>query len=195
VTRIKTLEAQLEEFGLHLTDSEIESLLRYVLELERWNRTINLTTLKGTALLRRLVVEPIWVLDQLSPRGRYIDIGSGNGSPAIPWHIRGGFVAVDLVEARTRRSTFLRQITRHLGLERVTVHRGRFEALATELQPAHWITLQGVRLTGQLMEKIRPKVPRTMTAVWFTKAVQPPVSPARVLEIPFSDRRALVFHL
>ena len=189
----ETLEAQLAEFALHLTDTQITLLLRYIAELERWNRTINLTALQDVALIRRLVVEPLWVLEQLSPSGRYIDIGSGNGSPAFPWHIRGGFVAVDLVEARMRRATFLRQITRHLGLESVTVHRGRFEDLAAELQPAHWVTLQGVKPTAELLEKIRTKAPQKTTVIWFTRAVQAPVSPASVLEIPFSDRRALVF--
>ena len=189
------LEARLTEFGLHLADTEIAMLLRYVAELERWNQTINLTALKGGALVRRLVVEPLWVLGQLSPSGRYTDIGSGNGSPAVPWHILGGFVATDMVEARTRPATFLRQTTRRLDLESVTIYRGRYEDIASELRPANWITLQGVRLTGKLLEKIRTQALDTTTVVWFTRGAQPPVSPTRVLEIPFSDRRALVFEL
>ncbi len=195
MSHTKTLEAQLAEFGMHLADTEIAKLLRYIAALEHWNRTINLTALEGAVLIRRLVVEPLWVLEQLSPSGRYIDIGSGNGSPAIPWHIRGSFVAAHLVEARTRRATFLHQTARQLDLESLSVHRGRFEDVGAELQPANWITLQGVRLTGRLLEKIRPKAPQTTTVIWFTKAVQPPASPASVLEIPFSDRRALVFDL
>ena len=190
-----TLEAQLTKFELQPSHAEFVKLLRYIAALERWNRTINLTALKGAALIRRLVVEPLWVLEQLSPSGRYIDIGSGNGSPAVPWYIRGGFLAADLVEARTRRATFLHQIARQLDLERITVHRGRYEDLGADLQPPNWVTLQGVRLTGQLLEQIRPKAPQTTTAIWFTKAAQPPASPARILEIPFSDRRALIFKL
>ena len=191
----ETLKAQLMDFGLQPRDTEIAKLLRYIAELERWNRRVNLTALRGAVLIRRLVVEPLWVLVALSPSGRYMDIGSGNGSPAVPWHVRGDFISTDLVEARTRPATFLRRITLQLGLEKVTVHRGRFEDLADTLQPANWITLQGVRLTGQLLEKLRPTPPLTVTAVWFTKGAQPPVSPSRVLEIPFSDRRALVFDL
>ena len=195
MSRLETLETQLTEFGLRTREPELAKLLRYIAELERWNRTINLTALEGAVLIRRLVVEPLWALEQLSPSGRYVDIGSGNGSPAVPWYICAAFVAAALVESRTRRATFLRQTSRQLGLEGVTVHRGRFEDVASELQPADWVTLQGVKLTPQLLDQLRPIAPHRTTAVWLTKDVEPPVSPSRVLEIPFSDRLALVFEL
>ncbi len=189
------LQAQLKEYELRLRDGELEQLLSYIFELERWNRTINLTALKGPSLIRHLVIEPLWALERLSPRGYYLDIGSGNGSPAIPWHIRGDFAATQLVEARTRRAAFLRQAARKLGLERVTVHRGRFEDVASEITPANWVTLQGVRLTARLLEKMRPKKTEATNVVWFTKTAEPPELPTHDLEIPFSDRRALVFEL
>ncbi len=192
----ETLEAQLTAVDLQLRDAEITTLLRYIAVLERWNRAINLTALEGAVLIRRLVVEPLWVLEQLSPTGgRYMDIGSGNGSPALPWNIRGGFTSTDLVESRARRATFLRQITRQLSLAGIAVHRMRFEDVTAELQHPDWVTLQGIRLTVPMLEKIRPEGPQTTTVIWFTKAVQPPALPTRVLEIPFSDRRALIFVL
>ena len=195
VSHARALETQLAEFGLQPTDTEVGKLLRYAAELERWNGTVNLTALKGAVLIRRLVIEPLWVLGQLSPTGRYLDIGSGNGSPAVPWHIRGQFAEVALVEARRRRATFLRQTTRQLGLDRVRVHCGRFEDVVMDLRPADWITLQGVRLTVPLLEKIGSNSARPATAVWLTKGAHPALSPTGVLEIPFSDRRALIFEL
>ena len=58
---------------------------------------MNLTSLTGSTRIRRLVAEPLWVARQLSPTGRYLDIGSGNGSPAIPWHLACGFASATLV--------------------------------------------------------------------------------------------------
>ena len=121
------LYKSLIDIGLSLSAARIRSIQRYVQTLEKWNRTMNLTALKGSALVRRLVVEPLWVAAELSPSGRYLDIGSGNGSPAIPWHILQEFVAVDLVESRRRRATFLQRAIREIGLTGVRVHPIRFE--------------------------------------------------------------------
>lgn len=189
------LYKSLIDIGLSLPDARIRSIQRYVETLEKWNRTMNLTALKGSALVRRLVVEPLWVAAELSPSGRYLDIGSGNGSPAIPWHILQEFVAVDLVESRRRRATFLQRAIREIGLTGVRVHPIRFEDAVSGLEPMDWITLQGVRLTPKLLEQMRALGGEATQVVWFTKAREPSASPSRILEIPHSDRQALVFLL
>src|SRR5690606_36567993 len=101
---------------LTVSPHQADQLLRYLDLLEHWNRRINLTALSGSMLVRRLVTEPVWAARQLGAGGRYLDIGSGNGSPAIPWLIVSGFAHGDLVEARQRRAVFLRLATARLGL-------------------------------------------------------------------------------
>jgi 16S rRNA (guanine(527)-N(7))-methyltransferase RsmG len=192
------LDSELEQFQLHLADSENQRLLRYLSLLERWNRTINLTALQDGPLVRRLIVEPLWVLEQLAanePAGQYLDIGSGNGSPAIPWYVHGDFGALDLVEARSRRAAFLRRTASQLGLGGVTIHRGRLEEIGSQLGAPNWITLQGVRLTTALLEEIRSLGGENTILVWFTGQTTALIRPNRILRIPFSDRVALVFEL
>ena len=68
-------------------ENAVQRLAVYCEQLEHWNRKVNLTALEGTALVRRLLVEPIWIAQKLDIKGRVCDIGSGNGSPAIPMRL------------------------------------------------------------------------------------------------------------
>lgn len=58
---------------------------------------------------------------------RVIDIGSGAGFPGIPLAIARPDLDVVLVEPLLRRTTFLEEVVERLGLDNVTVVRGRAE--------------------------------------------------------------------
>ena len=72
--------------------------------------------------LRRLAAE-------LPPDARVCDLGSGAGLPGLVLAICRPDVEVTLVEPLLRRTTFLEEVVADLGLDRVTVHRGRAESL------------------------------------------------------------------
>ncbi len=55
------------------------------------------------------------------------DIGSGAGLPGIPLAIARPDLKITLIEPLLKRSTYLREITEELGLDNVTVIRGRAE--------------------------------------------------------------------
>ena len=46
-----------------------------------------------------------------------MDVGSGGGSPAIPLKLAVPRLSLTMVEAKARKSAFLREAIRHLGLE------------------------------------------------------------------------------
>src|SRR5688572_10011595 len=106
-------------------------------------------------MVRRLVVEPAWVGAQLQFTGVLADIGSGNGSPAVPLHVVSNVKGTHLIEARAKRAAFLRHVVSFLGLDGVVVHRTRLEEVGPELRNADWVTLQGVALTLELLESIK----------------------------------------
>ncbi len=191
---LKAFEA-LDELGVSPSPPELARLRSYIESLEHWNRRMNLTALEGEALVRRLVAEPLWVAEQLKPGGRYLDIGSGNGSPGIPWQIHCEFNTAFLVEARQRRSVFLRHVAHSLGLGAVRVHAARVEECVSDLAPVGWITLQGMRLTAELYESLSPVCEEAARIVWFTGRVDPPVAPEETLQIPGTDRLAMVFRV
>ena len=117
--------------GVFLKDDLVEQLSSYYELLDRWNRKINLTALDNPdEAIDRLVLEPIVAARQLpSPTANLMDIGSGGGSPAIPMKLCAPSIQLTMVEAKARKSAFLREAVRVLRLERAIVETARYEEL------------------------------------------------------------------
>jgi 16S rRNA (guanine527-N7)-methyltransferase len=117
--------------GIFLPDDLAEQLSQYYELLDRWNRKINLTALDNAdEAIDRLVLEPIVAARQLpSTNANLMDIGSGGGSPAIPVKLCVPSIALTMVEAKARKSAFLREAVRTLRLEHAVVETARYEEL------------------------------------------------------------------
>ena len=98
--------------------------------------------LAGEATVRGLIgpreVPRLWerhllncaVISDLMPRGASVaDIGSGAGLPGLVLAIRRPDLNLTLVEPLLRRTTFLELAVSRMGLDNVTVHRGRAEEM------------------------------------------------------------------
>ena len=121
--------------GLDLPESVIDGFEAYFAELARWNRKINLTALSldgdgSDEAVDRLLIEPAVASRYIPASSRsLLDIGSGGGSPAIPIKLCRPDLSLTLVEVKVRKSAFLRQVSRTLGLDRTQVETSRFEEL------------------------------------------------------------------
>jgi 16S rRNA (guanine527-N7)-methyltransferase len=106
-------------------------LTAYYELLSRWNRKINLTSLENPdEAIDRLLLEPVAAARHLpAPDVSIMDIGSGGGSPAIPMKLVMPGVSLTMVEVKARKSAFLREAVRSLGLENTTVETSRYEEL------------------------------------------------------------------
>ena len=149
--------------GLSVDDRLLKGLAAYVGLLMRWNRRINLTALTSDDRgLDKLVVEPLLAARHLPrPDAALADVGSGGGSPAVPMKLAAPAVALRMVESRTRRAAFLREIVRQLGLEGTVVEECRLEELA--IRPdlhagADVVTVRAVRIGGRMLRDIQPLV-------------------------------------
>lgn len=148
------IERRVALAGATVSPEQAAGLAGYLDVLRKWNQKSNLTAFElnppSDAALDRLIVEPVIASQRLLPADRLlIDIGSGGGSPAIPLRLMAPQLRVVLVEARTRKSAFLREVVRQLGLEGTTVENRRFEELAgrSELQgQADVVTMRAVRI-------------------------------------------------
>jgi len=187
------LESELRTFQIELPADQKFVLARYCDELARWSQKINLTGLTGAAMVRRLVIEPVWVGLELHLTGVLADIGSGNGSPAVPLHIISRLETTHLIEVRAKRAAFLRHLGRVLGKPGLVVHRARFEDLAAGLGVVDWVTLQGVPLDAPLLNSIGEVAAPNTTIVWITSAGTTGLEPSRTLEIPVTGSRVLLF--
>lgn len=120
----------LTSLGLDLPDLAINQLCRYLAELEKWNKHINLVgaapqkTMIETHFLDSLTLLPL--ISGCPPPG-LMDVGSGAGFPGLVLKIARPDLTVTLVEPRQKRAAFMRQIIRTLGLQGVTVLETRLE--------------------------------------------------------------------
>ena len=156
----RRLERRVARAGLEVSESLIERLCVYVDLLLRWNTRMNLTALDDREVgLDRLIVEPLVAVRHL-PKGKatVVDVGSGGGSPAIPLKLAAPGMSLLMVEAKARKAAFLREVARHLELDRTSVETGRYEALLTrpELHEAHDVlTLRAVRIEGRVLRGLQ----------------------------------------
>lgn len=160
--------------GTALSDVQALQLERYYELLRRWNRRMNLTSLPLDAspsndTLDRLFLEPLVAVAFIEDEPlQCVDLGSGGGSPAIPLKIAREQLVLTMVEARERKSAFLREAVRHLELTNVTVLTGRAEALpGTMNNLADVVTLRAVRLDAELTASIRALLKPTGYLVTF----------------------------
>jgi 16S rRNA (guanine527-N7)-methyltransferase len=149
--------------GVGLPAGLAAKLETYYRLLETWNRKINLSGLNladpSPEALDRLLVEPL-VAVRYAPAGakRMLDVGSGGGSPAIPFALAVPGMRLLMVESKTRKSVFLREATRALEMPGVEVATSRFEALLSrpDLHEAHdLLTIRAVRLERRVLMSLQ----------------------------------------
>ena len=108
--------------GITLPPQLVQGLEVYYRLLGTWNRRINLTALDVTVpspdAVDRLLLEPL-AAARHAPMGiaRMVDIGSGGGSPAIPFALAVPGVRLLMVESKSRKSVFLREAARALQMD------------------------------------------------------------------------------
>ncbi|HUF46716.1 MAG TPA: RsmG family class I SAM-dependent methyltransferase [Vicinamibacterales bacterium] len=144
--------------------------------LSKWNRRINLTSLPldppSDEAIDRLVIEPLVAAGQVRPADRLcVDLGSGGGSPGVPLHLATPWVRLVLVEVKVRKSAFLREVARQLGLGTVEVENSRFEELLARsdlLEAADLVTFRAVRPDRALWNTVQAFLKPGGRALWFT---------------------------
>ncbi|MDD5563326.1 MAG: class I SAM-dependent methyltransferase [Thermoanaerobaculaceae bacterium] len=175
--------------ALGLAPDLADRLARYLELLGQWGGAVDLF---GGAdpkrLLAGLVRDALAALPYLGETDVLIDIGSGNGFPAVPLLLARPGARGVLLEPRERRWAFLKEAVRELGLaaevrrERAADHAGGGYDVAT--------------VRGLAAEAWLPQAPRLVTAggcvLWWTSAANAAtlaaeVPEGRVLPLPLSD--------
>lgn len=163
--------------GISLATDVSSQLEAYYRLLSKWNERINLTGLDLTEptpdALDRLLVEPIVAAKQVKPgASRLIDIGSGGGSPAVPLAVATPGSQLLMVESKTRKSVFLREVIRELKLN-ADVRTTRFEELLAhpDLHEAHdTLTIRAVRVEARVLSTLQAFVKPQGSLLLFRSA-------------------------
>jgi len=158
---LELLAARAKGAGLIISDDSIEQLAAYFRLLSQWNNAINLTSLLLTPpsdqALDRLLIEPIAAARLAGDfSGEWVDVGSGGGSPAIPFRIVQPRARLTMVESRERKAAFLSDAVRMLQLRAAAVLNARLEDVARAAIPqsVDLVTVRGVRCDASLFASI-----------------------------------------
>jgi len=109
-----------------------EKIEHYVSLLIKWNEKINLISKKDILeIWKRHILDSAQLFKLIPSNDTIIDIGSGNGMPAIILAILG-VKKITLVETREKRSIFLQNIIASLNLKNAVVINDRIENLTLE---------------------------------------------------------------
>jgi 16S rRNA (guanine527-N7)-methyltransferase len=173
-----------------VSPGEVAQLGDYIGLLTKWNKSINLTALSVDPLtdeaIDRLLVEPLVAARRIHPTDALlIDIGSGGGSPAVPLKIAAPWLRLVMVEVKVRKSAFLREVVRHLGLTDTVVENRRFEELLSSpdlFEAADIVSLRAVRADRKLWRGLQALLKPGGRLFWFgagaapqTDAIIPPL--------------------
>jgi len=139
------IRAVLEPYDVALTDTQVEAVRRYLSMLIIWNQKLSLTALTDPQeILRRHFGESLFALRALPISiGRLADVGSGAGFPGLALKVGRPELDVVLIEPNSKKTVFLAEVSRVLGVS-IQIKRGRFEELAAEERTFDFITARAL---------------------------------------------------
>ncbi|HEX76949.1 MAG TPA: 16S rRNA (guanine(527)-N(7))-methyltransferase RsmG [Dehalococcoidia bacterium] len=163
---MQTLMAAAARLGIDLSPQQRDQFQLYYEGLVAWNRRMNLT-----AITDYEEVQIKHFLDSLSVslafKGNYwpnpqlslLDVGTGAGLPGIPLKIAFPEIRLTLLESVAKKTAFLNDMVRRLGLGATEVIAGRAEELAhSQSHREHFdvVTSRAVAVLATLVELTLP---------------------------------------
>jgi len=127
------IESGAAAMGLSVSPPQARLLARHAEALMAWNRTTNLTAITAPeAVAVKHFLDALMPSRYISTRSALLDIGSGGGFPGIPLKIIDPSLTVTLIDSVRKKVSFLNYLIRTLGLQGISAHHIRAEALAMQ---------------------------------------------------------------
>jgi 16S rRNA (guanine527-N7)-methyltransferase len=149
------------ELGSTPLKEQIDAFMTYLLELKKWNKAYNLTSLgKDEDIIIRHFLDSLLYLKAI-PNGeiRVADVGSGAGFPGIPIKIIRPETEMFLIEPSRKKSSFLRHLIRQLGLEKVEVIEKRIEETKVNKELSSFVDVGMTRALFSIKDFIKKVSP------------------------------------
>ncbi|MBQ4151411.1 MAG: 16S rRNA (guanine(527)-N(7))-methyltransferase RsmG [Schwartzia sp.] len=126
-----------EEYGISLSETQLQQFDRYQELLVEWNQKMNLTALtepKDVAI--KHMIDSVSVYDEkwFSEGMSVIDVGTGAGFPGLPLKILCPSLKVTLLDSLNKRVKFLEAVVSELGLSDIVCVHARAEEAARQKQ-------------------------------------------------------------
>jgi len=124
-----------------ISREKIDLFESYYDEISRWKMKMNLTSLHGWELVRKLFIESLLFSKLFNPISKIciLDIGTGAGFPGLPLKIVFNDIKLHLIEKDRKKISFLENLTARLKLNDITLHKTRIEEFISNIDyPDHF---------------------------------------------------------
>lgn len=135
---MQRLDAAAKVLGIDLERDQSSALLEYIAQLQRWNRTYNLTALREPEqMLVQHLFDSLAIVEPLSQilykktvsKPCIVDVGSGAGLPGVVLAILRPHWNIHCVDAVEKKMAFVRQMAGVLKLPNLHAVHARVETL------------------------------------------------------------------
>jgi 16S rRNA (guanine527-N7)-methyltransferase len=144
------LKPYLSEYAL--TANQLDQVSIYIDILIKWNERTNLTSIRNPDMIvQRHFGESFFAAVHLLASDSKItvaDVGSGAGFPGLPLKIFAPELQLTLIEAHSKKNTFLREVVRAMNLEGIEVYLGRAESYG---RTTDLVTMRAVEQFGTVL--------------------------------------------
>ncbi len=124
----------IQELGLKDNEPAIAKLLAYLILLQKWNSSFNLSGITDIeSMVSRHILDSLSLNPYLQGE-TFVDIGSGAGLPGIPLAIFNPDKQFILIDSNGKKTRFLTQAKIELGLENISVENCRVEHYQSQRQ-------------------------------------------------------------
>ncbi len=135
--------------GIKLSQKHLDLIEVYLKELIEWNSRMNLTGITEPGrMIVELFLDSLIAVPHIPPMGRMLDAGSGAGFPAVLIKLAVPDLSLRLVEANSKKVSFLKQVIRLLKLDSIEVMNGRIESIKEELGPGGFDVVTSRAMAG-----------------------------------------------
>ncbi len=156
------LAREASRLGVALSAGQVAACERFADELIERNTSVNLTAITTPAdIATKHFLDSFTAIAarRWTGRERIVDVGSGAGFPGLALRIAIPGSSAALVESVGKKARWLEEISNVLGLERVTVHHARAEALAGDVGHRERYDVGTARAVGSIADCVEYLLP------------------------------------
>jgi len=156
----ETLQAQLSQMALPLSEAVCDKLCAFGAAVVRQNEVMNLTAITEPAAVAKLhLADSVSLLKCVELEGkRLIDVGCGAGFPGVPVKIACPQVELTLLDSLGKRMNWLETVLPQLGVDAECVTARAEEAVASRREQYDFASSRAVARLNILLELTAPFV-------------------------------------
>lgn len=166
----KKISQLLRPFVFQSNPRQIKIIQVYMELLTKWNRKINLTSIRNeNDCITRHFGECMFLSTQFQCFGNVIDIGSGAGFPGLPLKISFPHLFLTLLEPSLKKRAFLKEVKHACNFQNVYVSPCRFEQFfgQNSTKKFDMVTVRGLKEHYEIAVKAKNILsPRGKICMW-----------------------------